>query len=135
MGGSGALNLLFSVLARQRHITCLVVLRVLQGVCQGGLNAPQKSLWGRWAPTNERTTMVALFRVGTNFGTLLTNVIARKFCFKAVRNKLDYFQLLSVQNMVGLGYTTHMVLSLLSGPLYGLLMHAIHRLKWLRSTS
>jgi len=80
VGGSGALNLLFSVLARQKHITCLVVLRILQGVCQGGLNAPQKSLWGRWAPTNERTTMVALFRVGTNFGTLLTNVIAPFIC-------------------------------------------------------
>ena len=50
-----------------------------KGILQGGLNAPQKSLWGRWAPTNERTTMVALFRVGTNFGTLVTNVIAREY--------------------------------------------------------
>lgn len=77
VGGSGALNLLFSYLASQSNITWLIILRILQGICQAGLNAPQKSLWGRWAPTNERTTMVALFRVGTNFGTLLTNVIAR----------------------------------------------------------
>ena len=78
VGGSGALNLLFSYLASQSNITWLIILRILQGICQAGLNAPQKSLWGRWAPTYERTTMVALFRVGTNFGTLLTNVIARK---------------------------------------------------------
>ena len=129
MGGSGALNLLFSVLARQKHITCLVALRILQGVCQGGLNAPQKSLWGRWAPTNERTTMVALFRVGTNFGTLLTNVIARKLGFKTFEIVRNHFQLLSVQDMAGLGFTTHMVLCLSFGPLSGLLMHETRRLK------
>ena len=71
-------QLSFSSLAKCQNVIWICILRVLQGFCQGGLNAPQKSLWGRWAPKNERTTMVALFRVGTQCGTLATNILGRK---------------------------------------------------------
>ena len=87
IGGSGAFSLLTEV-AADKGVPFFMIVRVLQGVCQGGLNAPQKSLWGKWTPVAERTTFVGSFRSFTSFGTLLMNVASRRILnFK----RLKYF--------------------------------------------
>ena len=78
IGGSGAFSLLTEV-AANKGLPFFMIVRVLQGVCQGGLNAPQKSLWGKWTPVAERTTFVGSFRSFTTFGTLIMNIVTRKF--------------------------------------------------------
>jgi len=79
VGGSGLLALFYQVTA-DWGFGWLCALRVIQGVAQAGLYPPQASLFGRWSPKDERTTMVGITSVIAMIGILTSNSLSPYIC-------------------------------------------------------
>ena len=78
MIGSGLLGILYGPVSRL-GIGYFCALRVLQGLVQSGQFPAQTSLWGKWSPTEERTTLMASNAIAT-FGVLISNSITPIIC-------------------------------------------------------
>ena len=49
--------------------------RTIQGLAQGGMFPPQTSLWGRWAPRKERTTLLGISNTVALLGNMISNAL------------------------------------------------------------
>ena len=49
--------------------------RTVQGLAQGGMFPPQTSLWGRWAPRKERTTLLGISNTVALLGNMISNAL------------------------------------------------------------
>ena len=77
IGGSGFFAL-FTQVAANSGLGWFVAVRFLQGLCQSALDAPQKSLWGKWAPVGERTVFCGSFDLCIAIGTMMMNLTTRE---------------------------------------------------------
>ena len=76
--GGSSFFALFTEVAARNGLASFIVVRFLQGLFQSALDAPQKSLWGKWAPIGERTVFCGSFDLCIAIGTLLMNLTTRK---------------------------------------------------------
>ena len=79
LGMSSALSLFYELFANW-GFGYLVALRTLQGAVQGGMFPPQTSLWGKWAPQNERTTLLGISNSIAILGNLISNSLSAVIC-------------------------------------------------------
>ena len=78
MIGSGLLGTLYGPVAK----VCFgyfCALRVVQGLVQSGQFPAQTSLWGKWSPSNERTTLMSSNCFAT-VGILISNSVTPFIC-------------------------------------------------------
>ena len=78
MIGSGLLGMLYAPVSHL-GVGYLCALRVLQGLIQSGQFPSQTSLWGKWSPPNERTTLMASNAAAT-IGILISNSVTPLIC-------------------------------------------------------
>ena len=77
IGGTGFFAL-FTEVAANSGLGWFIAVRVLQGLCHSALDAPQKSLWGKWAPVGERTVFCGSYDLCIAIGTMVMNLTTRK---------------------------------------------------------
>ena len=78
MIGSGLLGMLYAPVSHL-GVGYLCALRALQGLIQSGQFPSQTSLWGKWSPSNERTTLLASNAAAT-IGILISNSLTPLIC-------------------------------------------------------
>ncbi|GFO12048.1 vesicular glutamate transporter 1 [Plakobranchus ocellatus] len=79
MALSALCTLLIPVAARNSIVT-FYTLRVLIGLFSGSINPAFQSLWGRWAPTQERTKLAAFAYSGGYLGSIATFSVSGVLC-------------------------------------------------------
>lgn len=79
LGISSILSLFYELFANW-GFGYLVALRTVQGAVQGGMFPPQTSLWGRWAPKDERTTLLGISTSIALLGNLISNALSAVIC-------------------------------------------------------
>ncbi|CAG5104539.1 Oidioi.mRNA.OKI2018_I69.chr1.g1317.t2.cds [Oikopleura dioica] len=76
---SGLLGIFYELFASW-GFEWLCVLRFFQGLLQAGMFPPQTSMWGRWAPENERTIIVGGSNAAAIFGVSMSNILTSAIC-------------------------------------------------------
>ncbi|XP_063913981.1 sialin-like [Zophobas morio] len=57
--------------ASRTSVYLLIVLRILEGICEGVTSPCMNTLWSKWAPSLERTKLATVAMSGCYFGTVL----------------------------------------------------------------
>jgi len=79
IGGSGSLCLIFKLFA-DLGINWVIVLRVLQGICQGGFYPSQTAMWGRIASEDQRTILSGITLSMCLCGNMVSNALTGFLC-------------------------------------------------------
>lgn len=79
IGGSGSLLIVFKLFA-DLGLKWVIVLRVLQGVCQGGFLPSQTAMWGRIASENQRTILSGITISMCLCGNMVSNALTGFLC-------------------------------------------------------
>ena len=75
IGMSGFIGI-FQPIVVKWGVSWFIGIRFLQGLAQGLTFTSQTSLWGRWAPSDERTILVGISQMACFAGLLLNNAIS-----------------------------------------------------------
>ncbi|XP_022699616.1 sialin-like [Varroa jacobsoni] len=77
---TSVLSLVTPFAARVWGARGLVLVRILQGLCEGVVFPSSMALLSHWAPKHERSRIISYNTIGTSMGTVVTLVVTGQFC-------------------------------------------------------